>query len=305
MNEPTYLVTGASGNLGRLVVQSLLRRGAKRVIATTRSPASLADLAAAGVEVRKADFDDAEGLVEAFSGATHMLLISTQSVGARVEQHAAALDAAKAAGVEHIFYTSHSFPDTSVSAVAPEHAAMERRIIASGMTYTILRNFLYSENVLLMLAGPVQAGIWHSASQGGRNAFLSRSDCADADAGAMLAADRLKNTVLDITGPRTYSYPDIARIAGDVMAREIITVDLSPDEFLVHLLAAGLPRSHAETLVSFDKATSLGDGDLVTPVAEELAGHPLELLEDFLARELPQMDGTHTLSELLDNHIGG
>ncbi|WP_066555874.1 SDR family oxidoreductase [Croceicoccus bisphenolivorans] len=304
MTEPTYLVTGASGNLGRAIVQSLLRRGAKRVIATTRSPDSLADLAAAGVEVRKADFNDAEGLVEAFSGATHLLLISTQSVGARVDQHGAALAAAKAAGVQQLFYTSHSFPDTSVSAVAPEHAAMERKIIASGMTYTILRNFLYSENVLLMLAGPIQAGIWHGAAKDGRNAFLSRKDCADADAGAMLAADRLKNMVLDITGPRTYSYPDIARIASEVLDRDIPYVDLSPDEFLEHLVGAGLPRSHAETLVSFDRATSLGDGDLVTPTSEELAGHPLELLEDFLARELPRMDATQTLSVLLDNHLG-
>lgn len=179
---------------------------------------------------------------------------------------------------------------------------MEKAIKASGLTYTILRNFLYSENVLLMLAEPVETGVWHGASHGGRNAFISRRDCADAAAGAILDAASHENVTLDVTGPRLYSYDDIARIASKVLRREIRYIDMTPEQYLEHLLSTSLPRAFAETFVSFDRATSLGDGDLLTDVAVRLAGHDLELLEDFLERNLANMDKSQTLAGLVANH---
>src|SRR5262245_20293360 len=124
----TFLVTGASGHIGRGVIDALLKAGEQQVIGTTRAPEALADYAKQGVQVRAADFHKPAGLVAAFRGATHMLLISTHEVGTRVAAHRAALDAAKKAGVRHIFYTSHASPETSVSYVAPEHAVTEKAI---------------------------------------------------------------------------------------------------------------------------------------------------------------------------------
>lgn len=303
--DEKLLVAGASGQLGRLVLDALLAAGATNLIATTRTPATLEAYRERGVDVRAADYDQPEGLVDAFRGASRMLLISTQAVGARLAQHLAAFEAARAAGVRHIFYTSHAFPDESVSAVAPEHAAMEKAIIASGMTYTILRNFLYSENVILMLAGAMETGKWYGAAGEGRVAFISRRDCAAAAAGAMMNASEHENRIYDVTGPRRYSYAEIAAIASDVLGREISYVDMSPEDYRAQLIANGVPDAFADTFVSFERANGLGDGDLVTDAVLKLSGQEPELLEDFLRDNLHKADTSQTLESLVRNHIAG
>lgn len=303
--NPTLLVTGASGNLGRAVVEALLERGAKSLLATTRTPPSLADFAARGVEVRAADYTAPEDLAEAFRGATHMLLISTQSVGSRVEQQLNALEAARRAGVRHVFYTSHAFPDTSVSAVAPEHAAMEKAIIASGMTYTMLRNFLYSENILMMMAEAVQTGTHYGAVGEGRVAFISRKDCAAAAACAMLNASEHENRIYDITGPRAVTYAEIAAMISDILGRQIVYANLSPEDYRAHMIANGTPEAFADTFLSFDVANGLGDGDLVTDTVLQLTGREPERLEDFLVANAHKFDPSVTLEALVKNHGHG
>ena len=153
------LVTGASGNLGRAAVEELLARGATNVIAGTRDPAKLADLAARGVEVRKVDFDDAN-LAAALSGVVRMLIVSTDGIGRRVAQQTAAVEAAKAAGVKHIVYTSApaARPDADAG-LGPEHFWTEVALASSGLDFTILRNHFYSEARRARFHGDYDEGV--------------------------------------------------------------------------------------------------------------------------------------------------
>lgn len=302
-SHETLLVAGASGQLGRSVLKALVEAGAPRLIATTRTPEHLAEHARDGVEVRFADYSEPQSLVGAFQGATRMLLISTQGVGVRVAQHVAALEAAKAAGVEHVFYTSHMFPDTSVSVVAPEHAAVEKAIFASGLKYTMLRNCLYSENLLMMLAGAFETGTLYGAANGGKVAFISRRDCAAAAAGGLLHAERHENKIYDVTGPRSYSYAQVVKIVSGIIGRTLTYVDLTPQAYMVWLLAKGVSLADAEAFLSFERSNGSGDADLVTNAVLQLSGREPERLEDFLRNNLHKVDPARTLDALVRHHV--
>lgn len=292
----TYLVASASGQLGCQVLEALLKKGAEKIIATTRTPESLADYAHRGVEVRHADYNQPEGLVDAFRGATRLLIISTLGAESRHTQHAAALEAAKAAGVQHVFYTSHACPDTSVSVVAPDHALMEKTILASGLTYTILRNFLYSENWLLMLPSVFQSGSLYGATGGGKVAWISRRDCGEAAAGAMLQASQHENKIYDITGSRAYSAAEVVDIVSKLLGRQFTYVDMSPEAYLQRLLSEGVAPGFAQALVSFEVSNGSGEENLVTDSVPRLTGHDPESLEDFLRDNLHKVDPSLTLA---------
>lgn len=298
-----FLVAGASGQLGRLVLDALVSIGGHRIIATTRTPANLGRYAERGVDVRAADYTKPkDALVEAFQGATHMLLISTQEVGARYEHHLKALNAAIEAGVRHIFYTSHSHPDTSTSPVAPEHGMMEKAIKASGVTYTMLRNFLYSENVLLALAESVATGTHFGVEGEGKVAWISRSDCAAAAAAAMLSAREHENQTYNITGPRAYSNAELVAAVSKAIGRPIAYVGLPAEEFEARLVANGVPGEIAQKITGLETANGLGDHDLVNDMVERLTGRPPESLEDFLAVNAARIDPAVTINTLLDQH---
>lgn len=297
-----YLIAGASGNLGKMVLERLVEAGSHQIIATTRTPAKLAEYEAKGVVVRAADYaQPKEDLVEAFRGATHMLLISTLDVGSRHEHHENALDAAIAAGVKHIFYTSHSHPDTSTSPVAPEHGMMERAIKARGVTYTMLRNFLYSENILLSFAEAGATGTHYSVEGDGKVAWISRGDCAAAAAGAMLDASSYENATLDVTGPRAYSNAELVAAVSEAIGRPIVHLALPAAEYEARLVANGFPAEVAKVLTGLEIANSLGDHDLVNYVARRLSGRDLEKLEDFLAANAGQIDPARSLNTLFEH----
>lgn len=277
-----YLVTGASGALGRLVVEALIAGGATDVVATSRDPAALADFAARGVTTRRADFNQPETLARAFEGATRLLVISTHEIGSRAAGHIAAVEAAKQAGVSHIFYTSHAACESSVSAVAAEHAVTERAIFASGLTYTILRNFLYAENLLMILAGATEAGCFYGTAGDAKIAWLTRRDCADAAAGAMLHADAHQNQVYDITGPRAYSYTEVAALLSEVEGRTVRYEDLSAQDYKQLLIGRGMPEPVAETLLSLELSIRSGELEPVNDMVRQLTGRAPETLEDFM-----------------------
>ncbi|TIT47539.1 MAG: KR domain-containing protein, partial [Mesorhizobium sp.] len=207
----TLLVTGASGQLGRSVINHLLDTfeiPAARIIATTRTPANLADLSARGVTVRAADFDDQASLAKAFAGADRALIISTNELaiqGKRREQQLAAVAAAKQAGIAHLLYTS--MPNTEPGSpvlFAPDHYDTEQAIKASGIPYTIFRNGWYDENLFMAMPQILASGQWYTSAADGAISYGARSDLAAAIA-AGLASDDTESTTYTLTGPKAYT----------------------------------------------------------------------------------------------------
>lgn len=284
----TLLVTGASGQLGRRVVAHLLDTlgvPPSRLIAVTRDPAKLADVAARGVAVRHGDFDDPASLGAAFAGADRLLLISTDAFdrpGVRIAQHRAAVAAAKDAGVKHVVYTSMPGPEDSPIPFAPDHLGTEQALAESGLGWTVLRNAWYFENLAFSLPAALQTGKWYTSAGDGRTAYLSRDDCARAAAYA-LAASAATNAIYDITGSVALTNAEIAVMVGEVLERPLEPVDVSDEELVAAGVAAGVPEPIARIWACFDTATRLGKFAKVTDAVEKLTGKPPETLRPFLA----------------------
>ena len=277
----TLLVTGAAGNFGRLAVEELLARGATKVIAGTRDPAKLADLAAKGVTVRRLDFDDAASLASAFAGVDRVLLISTDSVGRRVEQQRAAIVAAQAAGVKHVVYTSAPAPRPNENGgVSPEHYWTEQALAASTLNWTVLRNHLYAE-VSLMGAGPALAsGQLYDATAGRGRAYVARADAARAAAGALLQAEG--KSVHDVTGPTAVTQADLAGLFAKLSGKPVARVGLTTEQLKGGLLGAGLDPHLVDILVAFDADAADGHHDIVSNTVERFSGRKPQTLESFL-----------------------
>jgi NAD(P)H dehydrogenase (quinone) len=280
---PTLLVTGAAGQLGRRVVEILLERGGFPIIATTRDPAKLADLAARGVIVRAADFERPETLAAAFAGADRMLLISTDAVvvpGQRLAQHRAAVAAAVEAGVKHILYTSLVAPKPSrESGVEDDHFWTEQAIAASPVSWTFLRHALYGETLFWTLPQALAAGRLATATADQPRHWVSREDCAQADAAALASGDT-SCRIYDITGPQALRASEVAALVATISGRPLEHAAITPAELAASLAAAGLPPALAGSLVGFDVATALGYHASVTPAVAELSGRePIPLRE--------------------------
>lgn len=287
-SQNTLLVTGASGHLGRRVLELLLDAGENRLIATSRTPEKLADLAARGVDVRHASFDEPASLTAAFAGANRLLLISTDAVGApgvREKQHLAAVQAAIDAGVSHVVYTSLTSPFDTPITLAPDHAATERALEASQAGYTILRNNLYADGLPRTLEQAKSlGGNLYSAIGDGRAAYVTREDCAQA-AAAALASSFEGRRVLDITGPEALSQPELASIAATVLGQSVTYVPLTADALAGNLAPAGLPEPIVKLIVSFDEAVAQGKLGTVSTDFEALTGRKPTRVADFLAAQ--------------------
>ena len=284
----TLLVTGATGKLGRLVLDELLAAGKVApadIIATSRDTEKLADYAAKGVQTRAADFDDAASLDAAFKGADRILIISTDALdepGKRLRQHLSAVAAAKKAGAKHILYTSMPNPETSVIPFAPDHLGTENAIKATGIAYTILRNGWYMENLLMALPHALSEGKWYSASGQGKLAHIARADIAKATANA-LASGATDSAVYTLTGETKHTTGEIAALVSKVTGKPLEVVDVTDEQLAGGLKGAGMPDFIIPVIVSFDTNTREGHIDLVTTDAAKLSGAPLTTLEDFLA----------------------
>lgn len=279
------LVTGASGQLGRRIVHHLLEsRGVDpaRVIAVTRDPAKLAELAARGVVVRAGDFRDPASLASAFAGATKALIISALDVGKRLAQHKAAVDAAVAAGVTRLSYTSMPNPEPGNRVLfAGEHYGTEQAIEATGLPHTIYRVSWYQENLLGSLPQVLASGQWYTSTGDGRVAHVARDDAAAAIAGG-LAADETGNRTYTLTGPAALTTAEIAALAGRVFERSIAVVQLSDEQLAAGMKQAGVPDAYIPLLVSFEANTRAGGIDIATDDVASLSGRAPRSMEDFL-----------------------
>lgn len=252
------VVTGASGQLGRLVIEALLKKlPANEVVAAVRHPEKVADLAARGVQVRQADYDQPASLASAFKGADKLLLISASEVGRRVPQHRAVIEAAKAAGVGLLAYTSILHADTSPLPLAAEHQETESLIRASGLPAVLLRNGWYSENYLAGVPTALQYGVVLGSAGEGRIASAARADYAEA-AAAVLMLDNQAGRIYELAGDQAYTLGDLACEISQQSGKAVAYQNLPESEFKAALLGAGLPEGLATLLAESDVGAGKG-----------------------------------------------
>ncbi|HET6505231.1 MAG TPA: NAD(P)H-binding protein [Baekduia sp.] len=277
----SLIITGASGHLGRRTAELLLDTegvDAADVVLITRDPSKLDDLAARGARVRRGDFSEPSSLGAAFAGATRVLIVSTDVVGARMAGHQAAIDAATAAGARLIAYTSLPNPVAENPAgAAADHRATEEALVASGVAHTFLRNALYNEFRIPEAQAAAASGTFHHNMGDGVTAYVSREDCAAAAAAVLAGGDEHAGKAYDITGPELLSGADLAKLYG---ARESRVDD---DAFAAGLVAAGLPEAVAPLLVSFGRAIREGYLDQVSGDVEALTGRAPRSVAEVLA----------------------
>lgn len=269
----TIAITGASGQLGRLVADQLLTTvDPAELVLLTRDPAKLADYAERGADVRAADFSKPDELVEAFAGVERVLLISTDAVGARVEGHLAAIDAAVKAGVRHMAYTSVSGPTADNPAgVVADHAATEEALRESGLAWTMLRNNLYADMQVDSVAQAAATGQLVTNFGDGGAAYVTRADCAAVAAG-VLTGEGHEGKAYDVTGPHAYTAADLAELATQKSGKPVDVVQVDDEAYTAGLVSAGLPDFIAPLLTSFGTATRLGKLATVTDVVEQVGG---------------------------------
>jgi NAD(P)H dehydrogenase (quinone) len=281
------VITGASGNYGRGLTDRLLAAGrAGDLILITRSPDKLADRVGQGCTVRYGDFDKPETLAEAVQGAERMLLISGTRVGARVVQHKAAIDAAAAAGVRHMAYTSFIGIDdpANPAEVRHDHIVTERLIRASGMAWTMLRDAHYADAMILM-AGPqvMQSGQWVSNAGEGLEAMVWRDDCI-ACAAAVLTGEGHEGHVYNVTGPELQTFREVAALMAAITGRPVEYVSTTDEEQYAMFDAMGIPRRpvddqsvagipwNSDDMVTFGQAIREGFLKVCTNDVERLTG---------------------------------
>lgn len=242
------LITGASGQYGRLVVDGLLARGIPHssLLLLTRNPAKVEEYASKGASIRKGSFDDSvDVLAEAFKGAHTMLLISTSRVGKRLPQHQAAIDAAAKAGISHIVYTSiiSAHLEKPTALVGEEHHATEGMLKKSGLYWTTLRDAQYAE-AMTDVAGPpaLQTGRLCANAGHGKMAFVARDDCTAAAIAVLADPAPHRNKVYSITGPELLSWAEVAQILGETTGKNIEYGDLTDEEQYAVFDAMGIPR---------------------------------------------------------------
>ena len=283
----SIIVSGASGAFGRAAAEQLLERcAAEDLVFLTRTPETLADFAARGATVRRADFDDPESLPQAMAGGERLLLISTTRVGSRVEQHTAAVNAAMAAGVKHVVYTSilGSGLPGNPSVEQFDHLATERMIEASGLAYTHLRNSLYAEAVATAMAIPALAAGHKPENAGqGRVPIVSRDDCV-AIAVGVLTQDGHENTAYNVTGPELWALPDAMALVSQMAGKPIAIEPVDDEGMYAYFDSLGVPRTASdivpdgpipwasEGMVTFGQSIREGFMDVLSDDVERITG---------------------------------
>ncbi|HEY9308057.1 MAG TPA: SDR family oxidoreductase [Microbacterium sp.] len=283
----TILVTGATGQLGRLVVDNLLARGVEpsAIRAGARDLAKAADLADLGVQVVALDYDAPETVAAAVDGVDALLLVSSSEVGKRAAQHQAVIDAARAAGVKKLVYTSASKATTSDLVLAPEHKATEEAIVASGIPAVILRNNWYTENYVADVARAKETGAIAASVGEGRVASASRIDYAEAAAVA-LTEDGHIGEVYELGGDVAWSFDELAAAASELTGREVRYTPLTTAEHAAALEAAGLDAGTVGFVTALD--ANIRDGALAETdgTLSRLLGRPTTPLDEGLRAAL-------------------
>ncbi|RAU41450.1 MULTISPECIES: SDR family oxidoreductase [unclassified Pseudomonas] len=253
------VITGASGQLGRLVIQQLLKTvAASHIVAAVRSPEKATDLAALGIEVRKADYNQPDTLDSAFVGAEKVLLISSSEVGQRLAQHKAVIEAAKRADVKLLAYTSVLRADTSPLALAAEHHETEIALAESGVPTVLLRNGWYHENYTMRIPGDLAHGVHLGSAGEGRISSAARADYAAAAVAVLTASEPQAGKTYELAGDTAFTLREFAAEVARQAGKPVVYTDLPEAEYKAALLNAGLPEGFAQLLANSDTATAQG-----------------------------------------------
>lgn len=252
------VVTGASGQLGRLVVKALLKRTSpSQIVAAVRTPDKANDLAQVGVSVRAADYDRPETLASALKGAEKALLISGNVLGKRVVQHRAMIDAARKAGVQLLAYTSVLHAPSTKLMVGPDHRETEAAIKDSGVPAVILRNGWYSENYLFRAAGAAKSGELLGCAGNGKISAAPRADYAEAAAVALTKPAQAGH-IYELAGDDSFTLSDLARELSRQLGKPITYKNVAENEFKDALEKGGIPAAYAPMLARSDALTAEG-----------------------------------------------
>ncbi|SET79692.1 SDR family oxidoreductase [Stigmatella erecta] len=278
------LVTAATGHLGRLAVEGLLKKvPAQQLAVAVRNPAKAADFAARGIQVRQADYSQPDTLEAAFAGVEKILFISSSDAGQRrVDQHQAVVSAAKKAGVRLLVYTSILRADTSGLALATEHRATEELIRASGIPFVFLRNGWYTENYTGNLAPALQHGALLGSSGEGRIAIAARADYAAA-AVAVLTSEGHENKVYELGGDAPVTLAELASEVARQTGKPIVYKDLPPEQYQNVLIHAGVPAHFVGLLVDSHVGAARGELNETSGTLKRLIGRATTPLADTVA----------------------
>lgn len=273
------LVTGASGQLGRLVINNLLKTTpANQIVAAVRNPEKVVDLAEKGVQVRQADYSDLDSLVAAMQGVEKVLLISSSEVGQRTAQHSNVINAAKQTNVALIAYTSILNADTSPLILAKEHVETENLLAESGVPYVLLRNGWYSENYTMGVAAALEHGVVGCAEDG-KLSTAARADYAAA-AAAVLVKDGQAGKVYELAGDKAFTLSEYAAVISKVSGKTLAYQNVPETEFTKILVSVGLPEGFAAVLADSEAGASKGGLFSDSKDLSTLIGRPTTSIED-------------------------
>lgn len=276
-------VTGATGQLGRLVVEGLKGKGlSANVVALVRTPQKAADL---GVEVREFDYNNPNQLVGALHGIEKLVLISGNELGQRATQHANVIDAAKKAGVKWVVYTSLLHADTSTLSLAPEHFATEKALQASGLTYTILRNGWYTENYTGSIGGALAGGAFFGSAGEGKISSAARADYAEA-AIEVITGEGHQGKIYELAGDESYTLADLAAEISKQSGKVIPYHNLPETEYAKILKSFGIPEGFADAIAGWDFSASQDDLLDESHQLSKLIGRPTTQLAETLKKAL-------------------
>ncbi|REG83859.1 SDR family oxidoreductase [Marinomonas pollencensis] len=281
------LVTGASGQLGRLIVASLLQRGtpASQIIAAVRSPEKAQDLAEQGILVRQADYMDTASLAAAMEGVKRVVLVSSSEVGQRTVQHKNLIQAAQEVKVERLAYTSMLNAQHSPLALAAEHVETEQVLQDSGIPHVLLRNGWYSENYTGTVAMAIEHGAVLGCAEEGKYATAARADYAEAAAVA-ITAENQAGKVYELAGDNAFTLAEYAQKVSQVSGKNVVYKNLSEAEYTNALVQVGLPEGFAGILADSDAGAAKGALFDDSKTLSALIGRPTTPIEDSIKAAL-------------------
>lgn len=283
----TIAVTGATGELGKIAIELLLNNHPEvSVVAGARDPAKAAMLGTQGAQVRELDYDRPETIGPALAGVDKLLLISGNAVGQRVPQHRAVIEAAKAAGVKLVAYTSVLRASETSLAVAPEHKATETVLAEVGMPYVLLRNGWYSENYVFRLLTALETGALTHCAGAGRVSAATRRDYAEAAVAVLTSGEDQSGKVYELAGSDSFTMAELAAELSRQSGKPITALNLSEEAFTKALVEGGLPEFIAPFLAKSDLGA--GEGCLLddSRTLEKLVGHPTTPMAAVIAQML-------------------